>query len=96
MARIDIPGRFLILSALVAGGWTLESRAADDLPDPLSVVAHVAERLAAYYDRAQRLICTERSTVVPIDNQWTMQGFTRTVESELRVDIDAADGAALP
>ena len=103
MARIDTlcsrlvsPPTFLILSALVSCGWTLESRAADDLPDPLSVVAHVAERLAAYYERAQRLICSERSTVTPIDEHWTVPGFARTVESELRVDIDAADGDALP
>jgi len=88
--------RFLILSTIVACCWTLESRDADDLPDPLSVVAQVAERLAAYYERAQRLICTERSTVVPIDEHWSTQGFARTVESELRVDIDAADGHALP
>ena len=59
-------------------------------------MAQVSERLAAYYERAQRLICIERSTVVPIDEHWTMQGFSRTVESELRVDIDAADGEALP
>ena len=91
-----MPSRFLILSAVVACGLTLESRAADDLPDPMSVVAQVAERLAEYYDRAQRLICTERSTVVPIDAHWATQGFARTVESELRVDIDAADGDALP
>jgi hypothetical protein len=95
MARIDIPG-FLTLSALVASSWTLQSRAAQDLPDPQAVVAQVAERLAAYYERAQRLICTERSTVVPIDEHWSTQGFARTVESELRVDIDAADGETLP
>ena len=95
MARIDIPG-FLTLSTLVACSWTLQSRAAQDFPDPSSVVARVAERLAAYYDRAQRLICTERSTVVPIDEHWSTQGFARTVESELHVDIDAANGKALP
>src|SRR5215207_6675245 len=91
-----MPPRFLILSAMVVCGWTLESRAADDLPDPSSVVAQVAQRLAEYYDRAHRLICTERSTVVPIDDHWTIQGFARTVESELHVDIDAANGDALP
>ena len=91
-----MPPRFLILSVLVACGWTLQLRAAYDLPDPLSVVAQVAQRLAEYYDRAQRLICTERSTVVPIDEHWTTKGFARTVESELHVDIDAANGDALP
>src|SRR5215218_1462921 len=95
MARIDIRG-LLFFSAFVAGGWTLESRAADDLQDPLSVVAQVGERLAAYYERAQRLICTERSTVLPIDEHWGAQGFSRTVEAELHLDIDAANGQTLP
>lgn len=90
------PARFLILTALVTGSWTLEPRAAEDLPDPLTVVAQVAERLADYYQRAQHLICTERSTVVPILERSNEPGFARTVESELRVDIEAADSDAPP
>jgi hypothetical protein len=99
MGRIDIAksGRAACLILwLTTCGWTLESHSRDDLPDPSAVVAQVAERLAAYYDRAQRLICTERSTVVPIDEHWTTQGFARTVESELHVDVDAGNGTALP
>jgi hypothetical protein len=90
------PARFLIVSTLAACSWTIEPRAAEDLPDAMAVVAQVAERLTAYYERAQRLICTERSTVVPIDEHSAVPGFARTVDSELRVDIDAADGDALP
>src|SRR5204862_1386428 len=51
---------------------------------------------ANYYRRAQSVICTETSTVQPIDSNWTLQGFARTVESELHVELDAADGATLP
>jgi hypothetical protein len=56
----------------------------------------VGERVTAYYHRAQQLICVERSTVVPISSDWTMLGFARTVESELRVELDAADGDGVP
>jgi hypothetical protein len=90
------PARLLILSALVAHGWTLEPPATQNLPDPLTVVDKVAERLAAYYERAQHLICTERATVVPIGLRPNDPGFARTVVSELRVDIEAGDGDGRP
>lgn len=66
------------------------------LPDPAALVAAVGERVANYYRRAQSVICTEVSTVQPIDRNWSMDGFARTVESELKVELDAADGEALP
>ncbi|HEX6463366.1 MAG TPA: hypothetical protein VFZ98_02885, partial [Vicinamibacterales bacterium] len=52
--------------------------------------------MTAYYHRAQQLICVERSTVVPISDWTTIAGFARTVESELRVELAAADGGNLP
>lgn len=61
-----------------------------------SVMTRVAERIVDYYRRAERVICLEESTVQPIDTHWTSEGFARTVESELRVEFDATDGAALP
>jgi hypothetical protein len=85
--------RSLAVVAAVAGsGWIVPASATADRPDVGALMARVAERLAAYYERAQRLICVERSTVIPIDSNWSTQGFARTVESELRVEIDAADG----
>jgi hypothetical protein len=83
-------------AALVASGWMVRTRAAPDPPDVAAVVARVGDRVAAYYQRAQRLICTERSTVVPIGTDWSAQGFARTVESELRVELDGTNGGALP
>jgi hypothetical protein len=93
---VSRPARILILSALATWSWTLRPAAAQDTLDPLTVVARVAERLTAYYERAQQLICTERSTVVPIAVRPNDPGFARTVVSELRVDIEAADGEAAP
>jgi hypothetical protein len=86
----------LVSSALAGSNWILLASAPVDRPDVSGLIAQVGERLAVYYQRAQRLICLERSTVMPISADWSTQGFARTVESELRVEIDPADGDSLP
>src|SRR5262249_44311121 len=48
----------------------------------------VGERIAEYYKRAQNVICTEKSTVQPIGFNYSLEGFARTVESELHVEAD--------
>lgn len=86
----------LVTAALAGSGWIARASDAPAHPDVRAIVSRVGERVAAYYHRAQQLICLERSTVVPIDPSWTAQGFARTVESELRVELDALDGDGLP
>jgi hypothetical protein len=89
--------RFVLVAAALAGsGWIARASDAPLRPDVRAIVTRVGERVAAYYHRAQQLICLERSTVIPIDSSWTIQGFARTVESELRVELDALDGDAVP
>jgi hypothetical protein len=61
-----------------------------------ALMSRVAERVAEYYQRAQSVICVERSTVQPIRPDWTPEGFSRTVESELRVESDSPDGDTVP
>ena len=58
-------------------------------------MTRVGARVADYCRRAQRVICVERSTVQPIQANWAPEGFSRTVESELRVESEAADGDTL-
>ena len=65
-------------------------------PDLPTLLEAVANRVTAYYQRAQSVVCTETSTVQPIDRRWSSEGFARTVESELRLELDAADGETLP
>jgi hypothetical protein len=65
-------------------------------PDLTTLLRIVGDRVANYYHRAQSVICMERSTVQPIDRNWSFQGFARTVESELHVELDAASGTGLP
>ena len=64
--------------------------AANTPPTIDELLARVGERIAEFYERAQHIICIETSTVQPIDNNRSPQGFARIVESELR--IEPADG----
>lgn len=62
-----------------------------------ATLARVGERVAAFFSRAQSLICIETVSIRPLDHGLTSQGFGRTVESELRLWWDAsADGAPVP
>ncbi len=72
--------------------------AAPQPPQELArLLAAVGQRVANYYIRARSVMCTNTATVQPIDwNSGSLQGFARTVESELRVELDAAAGDALP
>lgn len=66
-------------------------------PPPVNeLMTRVAARLLEYYRRAQSVICTNVSTVLPIDRDWTVDGMARTVESELRVESDASTAGELP
>ena len=65
-------------------------------PDVATLMSAIGDRVAHYYRRAQSVICTEISTVQNIDRNWSTEGFARTVESELKVELDAADGDDLP
>ena len=63
----------LAAAALVQTGWLARAGATAGPPDA-ALIARVGERVAAYYQRVQRLICTERSTVVPIGSADSVQG----------------------
>jgi hypothetical protein len=65
-------------------------------PDIEVLMTRVSERVAEYYRRAQGVVCVEQSTVQPIQSNWTPDGFSRTVESELRVESEASGGDTRP
>lgn len=85
-------GLLVVTIALAASGRAVPSGAQEGHQDIAALIAHVGERVAAFYERAQRLVCLERSTVLPMDRDWRVVGFGRTVLSELRVEAGAADG----
>ena len=73
--------------ALVVSTGMAHAVATPALPDA-ALLARIGERVAAYYQRAERLICIERSSVVPIASGGIVPDFARTVESEVRIEID--------
>src|SRR5262249_4032980 len=81
-ARVIVIGFALTAAALLTppGAGAQAAPGIDDL------LARVGSRIAEFYERAQRVICLETSTVQPIDRTYSSQGFARTVESELRVE----------
>lgn len=57
------------------------------------VLARAGGRVEAFFARAQSLMCTETVTMQPLNAGLSSDGFSRTVESELRVSWDpGADG----
>src|SRR4029453_10563307 len=84
----------VIASVALCGGL---ASAAPRMPHDVDVLmTHVGERVAEYSRPARNVICVERSTVQPIQSNWSADGMARTVESELHVEFDAADGDMPP
>jgi hypothetical protein len=90
------PRLVVIGTVAVCAYWVSVSAAPQAQPDIEALMTRIGERVAGYYRQAQRVICIENSTVQPIGSNWTPEGFARTVESELRVESETADGSVLP
>jgi hypothetical protein len=83
-------GLIAVLTAF-AGGAT--AQVPGSVPDML---AHVANRVREYYNRAQSIVCTEKVSVQIIGHNMMPDGFARVLEYELRVEWDAAPGSDEP
>ena len=82
----------LIVSLLLAAlAVVFTGTRAGAQPGVDELLARVSERVATFYKRVQSVICTETSTVQPIDLRYSSDGFARTVESELRVEAGGRD-----
>ena len=84
----------LVGLAVLSPAWI--AGAQPDRDAAAMVIARVGERLLEYYERAQRLMFVERSTVLPIDARWNPQGMARTVDSEIRIEFEMTDGESFP
>ena len=87
----------LVLTLLASVGISLAAPVTAATPTIDELLARVGQRIADFYARAQHVICTETSTVQPIDRSRSADGFARVVESELRVEPahdEEAGGAA--
>jgi hypothetical protein len=83
----------LALPAALGVALTTPAAGAEALPAIDELLARVSERIAEFYERVQHVICIETSTVQPIDFRFSTQGFARTVESELRMEVTSGDAA---
>src|SRR5438105_204382 len=92
MGRRGYPRLVLLASVGVCACWV--SAAPQAPPDIEGLMTSVGERVGEYYRSAQSVMCVEQSTVQPIQSNWSPDGFSRTVESELHVEFEA-DGDTL-
>ena len=81
--------KLLTVLTLALGSLTVGGAEAQPTVDEL--LMRVGERVAEFYKRAMSVICIETSVVQPIDSSHSLQGFARTVESELRVELDRGE-----
>ncbi|HEY2432424.1 MAG TPA: hypothetical protein VGI12_07095 [Vicinamibacterales bacterium] len=86
----------LLAIVALAGTCTLPAVAAPQSSEVGRLLEHIGDRVTRYYHRAQSLVCTETSTMQPVNRDWSWEGLSRTVESELRVEAEASDGQPLP
>jgi hypothetical protein len=84
-------------AALLAGVLVLATTTAgaQATPDVQDVLARVAVRVTEFYNRAKNVICIERATVQGVELNYSVVGFARTVESELRIEADSAGEATV-
>lgn len=79
-----------LVAALALISMTAGARAQQEVDD---LLVRVGERVAEFYKRAKNVICIETSTVQPVDSSYSPQGLARTVESELRVELDGGENS---
>jgi hypothetical protein len=69
---------------------------AEPQPSVEELLARVGQRVAEFYYRVQNLVCIETSQVQPIGLNFSPEGFSRSVESELRLEADGGDAPGEP
>jgi hypothetical protein len=83
-ALVLLGGLALAVATVTAAGTQVQ-------PDVDDLLLRVGERVSEFYNHAKSVICIETSTVQPIDSSYSPQGFARTVESELRLEVDRGE-----
>ena len=88
----------MIVLAMMMASVTLAGQSAKTQPIDLpALLARVGERVAAYYQRAQSIVCTETVQLLSMDVGLAPNPHTRRLVYELRVSWDkAGDGDVTP
>ena len=88
--------RRLFLLTAACGALTIQALAQAP-PDIDALLARVADRIEVYYKRAQNIMCTEKTIVLPLGRSWQVDGMHRITEAELRVEAEGlSDGSGPP
>jgi hypothetical protein len=90
MSRVRT-GAFVASAMLTAASAVGQAPKTPPIDMP-GLLARVGERVAAYYERAQSIMCTETMTFQSLSNS-LQDPLARTLTYELRVSWDKADGA---
>jgi hypothetical protein len=95
------PGTVIITGALLAvvalAGVSAKGKPKDPPIDLAGLLARVGERVEAYYQRAQSIVCTETVRFQTMDSGFNPDPHVRRLVYELRVSWDkAADGDTAP
>ncbi|HUP40960.1 MAG TPA: hypothetical protein VM115_12630 [Vicinamibacterales bacterium] len=75
----------IVLALALAAATTAGARAQPNVDE---LLVRVGERVSEFYTRAKNVVCIETSTVQGIDLNYSVVGFSRSVESELRIEAD--------
>lgn len=89
------PRRVALLACVAVLALTAMTTRAQTQPDIQDVLTRVSERVTEFYTHAKNVICIERSTVQGVDLNYSVVGFARTVESELRIEANGAGEATV-
>jgi hypothetical protein len=90
MRTIASSARSTLIGLSLAAIATVAPRAQST--DVTWLMVRVGERVAEYYKRAQNIICTEKVLAQQMDFNYNSAGFGRSLEYELHLESEAADG----
>jgi hypothetical protein len=85
-----------VLGATLVCGTSLAARQAVPAFDLAATLQRAGERVEYYFARAQSIVCLELVALQPIGRMLSAEGFSRRVQSELRVSWEPAADAETP
>src|SRR5438876_10758424 len=96
MTRLGVMRVAATATAALANLAAAGQSAKEPLVDLAGLLARVGERVEAYYQRAQSIVCIEIVRLQSMDNNLTLDPHVRRLEYELRVSRDKAVEGAEP
>ena len=86
-----------MLAVAIAAAVSVQAESHDDAARLVEILQRAGERVERYFRRAQSILCLEVVHLQPLSPTWSVAGFGRTVESELRLSWQpASDGTPSP